>query len=107
MILRPPPQRLEEDSYTLTVINTGDGLIYHPSSAAHEGKIQFRHAIGIPNVTKAEITCKTWWLALYLLFVKPDASNSVDRLYQQVLPSLNQRPIGTFRRYTQEMLYPH
>lgn len=81
-------------TYRFVLLNTGDGLEYHPASAHQPPKIKVRTAIALANIPVARMADEAWWLAVYLLFVKPTPSNGADRLYQKYLPLLAGKPLA-------------
>ncbi|CAK0887698.1 unnamed protein product [Prorocentrum cordatum] len=84
--------------FSVAVVNSGEGLQYHParsSGAAPRPDLPVRQSpLIILGVPRDRLVCSTFWYVLYRQFAHPAASNGPGLLYGRLLPALNARPLS-------------
>ncbi|CAJ1385954.1 unnamed protein product [Effrenium voratum] len=84
-------RHLTDEDFTLSVVNTGDGLQYHP--VRHCGKAPRPEQpvrqcpLVLCNVPCRRVTCGTFWYLLFRQLVSPSGSNGPRLLYSTLLPA--------------------
>ncbi len=83
-------ERISEDAFRVTVVNTADGSEqYHfSSSVSQPPKIQTRLTMAFDNVPREKVLCDGWWFMFWRLGFAPMAVNTPDRFYDDLLPLL-------------------
>eukprot|EP00930_Biecheleria_cincta_P042954 TRINITY_DN29551_c0_g1_i1.p1 TRINITY_DN29551_c0_g1~~TRINITY_DN29551_c0_g1_i1.p1 ORF type:complete len:4122 (-),score=701.34 TRINITY_DN29551_c0_g1_i1:256-12621(-) len=91
-------RHLSDEDFTVAVVNSGEGLQYHPvkpSGAIPRPELPARQCpMVLVNVPRARITCGTFWYLLCRQIAHPSTSNSAQFLYATLLPMLNKQPLA-------------
>ncbi|CAE7030339.1 unnamed protein product, partial [Symbiodinium sp. CCMP2592] len=91
-------RHLTDENFTVAVVNTGDGLQYHPLRASGEApspELATRQCpLVLTDVPAKRITCGTFWYLLFRQFVRPQTSNGPQLLYSTLLPMLKKQPLA-------------
>ncbi len=82
------------DKFSFTVVNTGQGLEYHPSSFNQSSGLELKQiAMTIWDIPAVRLTDSSFWVLLFRMQVYPDKKNTAEFLYTKLLPALNSRPL--------------
>jgi len=74
-------ERTADKFYRLVVSNTGEGVQYHPCTAAESPKMKYKTSIAINNIPKATMLDVFWWTSV-------TARGSASSFYETFLPLL-------------------
>eukprot|EP00808_Paulinella_micropora_P012932 g61982.t1 len=88
-------ERTEEQTFSLAVINSGQGSgEYHFSSAlAAPPKIQTRLVLSFDGVSRMKLLDDAWWFMFWRMGFSGAKANTPDKLYQDLLPLVLERPL--------------
>ncbi|CAJ1380920.1 unnamed protein product [Effrenium voratum] len=88
----------DEEEFLMGVINTGEGLQYHPASLSRvqpNPEMVLRQSPLILNKIPLERACSSAvWYLLFRQIMHPDPDNGADAMYGVLLPFLNQKPLS-------------
>eukprot|EP00929_Paragymnodinium_shiwhaense_P044942 TRINITY_DN23026_c0_g1_i2.p1 TRINITY_DN23026_c0_g1~~TRINITY_DN23026_c0_g1_i2.p1 ORF type:complete len:4431 (+),score=980.35 TRINITY_DN23026_c0_g1_i2:153-13445(+) len=87
------------DQFAVAVINTGEGLQYHPVRASnmppHPGQPLRQTPLILLGVPAAKIWSSAFWYMLYKQVILPSPNNGPELFYAVMLPFLNQQPLSS------------
>lgn len=99
-------ERTSLSTYRFVIVNTGDGLKFHPQTAHVSPKIKYKVACGIEDIPASRMADEAWWLSVYSLFIYPHRVNGANRLYQKLLPLLAGEALeSSFARSSQDPVF--
>ena len=76
--------------------NAGAGVEYHPCRVDGDtGGVLVNAPMQLRAIPAARATDANWWWAAFRPLVFPDEGHGPAPLYEQLLPYLNGRPLGT------------
>ena len=82
------------EKFSFTVLNTGEGLQYHPSKFDQNSGLELKQmAMTIWDIPAHRLTDSSFWVLLFRMQVYPDKRNTAEVLYTKLLPGLNSRPL--------------
>lgn len=83
-------ERTGENSFTVTLYNTGAGLNYHPSSTKESGQRRFLLSLPFTNIPIDSVTNEDFWSAHYqIVFGYPQGEDFDEQiLYERLFPLL-------------------
>eukprot|EP00929_Paragymnodinium_shiwhaense_P090478 TRINITY_DN50674_c0_g1_i1.p1 TRINITY_DN50674_c0_g1~~TRINITY_DN50674_c0_g1_i1.p1 ORF type:complete len:4578 (+),score=1022.66 TRINITY_DN50674_c0_g1_i1:184-13917(+) len=83
--------------FLLGVVNTGEGLEYHPVSASnlapHPGRPLRQTPLLLSGLSARRVCTTGFWYLLYRQIVYPSRGNGPRWVYGKLLPFLNERPL--------------
>jgi len=88
----------EADKFALSIVNTGEGIEYHPAdivgSAPHPSLATRQNALVFCDIPACRITSSSFWYLLYRQILYPSDQNGPSMTYGVLLPSVAQRPLS-------------
>ena len=81
-------ERTSEEEYSFVVLNTGDGIQYHPWTAADYPKEKCRTAIRIDHIPRARLLDEAVLYTIFKMQTTNSDDNKLEILYEVVLPHL-------------------
>ncbi|CAE7259970.1 unnamed protein product [Symbiodinium microadriaticum] len=89
---------VEAEEFILGVVNTGEGLQYHPASlsrAQPNPEMPLRQSpLVLTSIPIDRVCSSALWYLLYRQILHPDPENGPEAMYGHLLPFLNQRPLS-------------
>jgi hypothetical protein len=86
--------RAQDDTFALSVCNTGPGSEYHISAPdEHSDVLLKKLSYTLLHIPRQKMLDSSMWFLLLRALAFPHKDNSPKELYEQLLPYLNQRPL--------------
>lgn len=81
-------ERTAEDMFAFTVVNTGQGVQYHPASMSDYPKEKRRIAMRLPGCARSRVLDEGFLFMLFQLQSNPREENTPEMVYEVLLPHL-------------------